>query len=115
MFWNNFVLLCNSKNKTPTSVISGLNISRGSVTHWKSGKVPHHSTLIQIADYFGVSVDYLLKGDDDTAESREKIPNIGGDAEMMSDGTLKRLMDYLKSVGWSDSQIVALLDYIVCK
>ena len=61
MFWNNFVLLCNSKNKTPTSVISELNISRGSVTHWKSGKVPHHNTLIKIADYFNVPVDYLLR------------------------------------------------------
>lgn len=37
------------------------------------------------------------------------------DVEMMSDKTLKRLMDYLKSVGWSDSQIVKLLDYIAEK
>ena len=37
------------------------------------------------------------------------------DVEMMSDGTLKRLMDYLKSVGWSDSEIVKLLDYVAGK
>lgn len=37
------------------------------------------------------------------------------DVEMMSDGTLKRLMDYLKSVGWSDSEIVKLLDYVADK
>ena len=37
------------------------------------------------------------------------------DAEMMSDGTLKRLIDYLKAQGWSDSQIVELLDYIAGK
>ena len=37
------------------------------------------------------------------------------DVEMMSDKTLKRLMDYLKSVGWSDSQIVKLLNYIAEK
>lgn len=55
------------------------------------------------------------RGGEDMAENREKITNIGDDAEMMSDGTLKRLMDYLKSVGWSDSQIVALLDYIAGK
>ena len=41
--------------------------------------------------------------------------NMGDDAEMMSDKTLKRLMDYLKSVGWSDSEIVKLLDYIAEK
>ena len=37
------------------------------------------------------------------------------DVEMMSDATLKRLIEYLKSVGWSDTQIVKLLDYIAGK
>ena len=37
------------------------------------------------------------------------------DAEMMSDATLKRLIEYLRSVGWTDSQIVELLDYIAGK
>lgn len=37
------------------------------------------------------------------------------DVEMMSDKTLKRLMDYLKSIGWSDSDIIKLLDYIAEK
>ena len=39
----------------------------------------------------------------------------GVDAEMMSDGTLKRLLEYLKSIGWSDKQIVELLDYVAGK
>lgn len=39
----------------------------------------------------------------------------GVDVEMMSDTTLKRLIEYLKSIGWSDSEIVALLDYIAGK
>ena len=68
MFWDNFIKLCNQINKSPTSVISDLGISRGSVTHWKSGKVPHHDTLLKIANHFDVTVDYLLgKTDDPTA------------------------------------------------
>lgn len=39
----------------------------------------------------------------------------GGDVEMMSDGTLKRLIEYLESVGWSDKQIVELLRYVAGK
>lgn len=39
----------------------------------------------------------------------------GVDAEMMSDTTLKRLLEYLKSIGWTDSQIVELLAYIAGK
>ena len=41
--------------------------------------------------------------------------NERNDVEMMSDKTLKRLMDYLRSIGWSDSEIVKLLDYIAEK
>ncbi|MBR2907002.1 MAG: hypothetical protein IKC26_03025 [Clostridia bacterium] len=46
---------------------------------------------------------------------REETEKTGGDAEMMSDTTLKRLIEYLKSVGWSDTEIVKLLDYIAGK
>ena len=44
-----------------------------------------------------------------------KTQEKGADAEMMSDKTLKRLMDYLRSIGWSDSEIVKLLDYVAEK
>ena len=67
MFWNNFVSLCNQQNTTPTSVVKDLNISVGSVTHWKNGKVPHHATLKKLADYFGVTVDHLLGNEQPSA------------------------------------------------
>lgn len=68
MFWENLSKLCAENNTSPTSVIVDLQLSRGSVTSWKNGKVPHHSTLLKIADYFNVSVDYLLTG------QKEKAP-----------------------------------------
>lgn len=43
----------------------------------------------------------------------ERFLEMGGDAEVMSNSTLKKLIEYLKSVkGWADSEIVALLEYI---
>ena len=68
MFWDNFVVLCNENDTKPNPVAKQLGLSSGSVTSWKNGKVPHHSTLIKIADYFGVTVDYLLTG------QKEKAP-----------------------------------------
>jgi len=44
-----------------------------------------------------------------------EIGNERTDAEMMSDSTMKKLIEYLHSVGWSDSQIVGLLEYIASK
>ena len=43
-----------------------------------------------------------------------KIQNHEGDdaEEMMSDSTLARLIEYLRSIGWSEKQIVDLLAFI---
>ena len=60
MFWENFYDLCRKEKKSPNGVAKDLGLSSGSITSWKQGKVPHHGTLIKLADYFGVTVDYLL-------------------------------------------------------
>ena len=60
MFWNNLIDLCNKKGTTPTALVNTLKIATGSVTKWKNGAVPRTVTLQKIADYFNVSVDYLL-------------------------------------------------------
>ena len=41
--------------------------------------------------------------------------NERNDVEMMSDGTMARLLEYLKKIGWSDTDIVKLLEYIASK
>lgn len=60
MFWEKLCSLCSERNTTPTKLVTELGLSRGSVTNWKQGKIPHYQTLQKLADYFGVSVDYLL-------------------------------------------------------
>lgn len=59
-FWNRFESLCQENGEKPTPLVKKLGIPAGSVTSWKNGSVPHHGTLLKIADYFGVTVDYLL-------------------------------------------------------
>ena len=60
MFWETFYSLCNNKNTTPSKVVLELKIATGSITKWKNGSNPSGKTLQKIADYFGVTVDYLL-------------------------------------------------------
>lgn len=60
MFWNIFFSLCTEKGRSPNAVAKELSIASGTVTAWKNGKVPHHGTLLKLASYFGVTVDYLL-------------------------------------------------------
>lgn len=47
-----------------------LNVSRQAISKWESGTaVPESEKLIALSNYFGVSVDYLLKDVDTTKEA----------------------------------------------
>lgn len=48
---------------TPYKVSKSTGVSQSSLSDWKLGKVtPKTSTLQKIADYFGVTIDYLMTG-----------------------------------------------------
>ena len=62
----NKVLDLIARNKTTKNkMLIDLNLSRGSFSAWeRRGTIPSGETLTKIADYFGVSVDYLLGNTD---------------------------------------------------
>ncbi len=60
MFWDNLYNLCKNKQISPNSLAKELNFSNAIMTGWKKGSLPNSERLIAIADYFGVSTDYLL-------------------------------------------------------
>ena len=66
MFFDIFEALCKEKGISPTKASEEIGFSRGSVSYWrkqrKEGKEakPDPYTAEKIADYFGVSIDYLL-------------------------------------------------------
>ena len=57
--------------------IPGLNVTKGSISKWKSGAVPRASTLKSIAEYFGVPVTYLTENHGDTIENQNITDNHG--------------------------------------
>ena len=59
VFFDRYSELCNSVGETPNSIAKIIGASSGSVTAWKNGAEPRHSTIVKIANYFGVSVGYL--------------------------------------------------------
>ena len=76
MFWEVYNNLCKEHRKAPTAVLVDLGLSKGSIAKWKEGAVPRGTTLLKIADYFGVTPDYLLG-----KEQKENTP-----AEDLSEG-----------------------------
>lgn len=62
-FYEKYLELCNSVGKSPSKVVLEIGLKKSAVTRWKSGGMPTDATAQKIADYFGVSVDYLLGED----------------------------------------------------
>ena len=105
MFWKNFLILCNERGISPTAVVVELGLSRGSVTSWKEGKMPYQRTLQKLANYFGVTVDYLLGNDATHARvnTNEKKPADDGELSE-AEGAL---LDLFRSVD-EDHQALVL-------
>lgn len=61
MFGAVFKELRQSKNKSQKEMAEIFNISQAAVSNWEAGrKIPEVHTLITIAKFFEVSIDYLL-------------------------------------------------------
>lgn len=82
MFWETFEFLCQQHGSTPTAISQEIGFSNATATKWKKGSIPNGETLQKIADYFDVSVDYLL--------GKEKKPSAPEGTESMGENE-KRL------------------------
>lgn len=61
MFYERLKKLCDERGLALTNVVvNELHMSRGNLSRWKNGNVPKGDTLSTLAEYFGVSTDYLL-------------------------------------------------------
>lgn len=77
MFYDNYIYLCNRIGKTPSAVALEIGITKPTVNRWKNGSKPTDATAQKVAEYFGVSIDYLLR---DGGEA--KAENISGSVIM---------------------------------
>ena len=97
MFWKKFVELCNKISKSPNSVAKELGYSSAIATKWKNGAEPRDATLQKIADYFDVSVDYLLGNE----AKKKDTPN----EDVLNEGE-KMLLELFRSIPEADRHLV---------
>lgn len=76
MFKEQFIKLCNEKGVAPTVVCQSIGLSNAVFSKWGDESIPRRATLQKLADYFGVSVDYLLGN-----AEKEKPSEEGSDGE----------------------------------
>lgn len=63
--YDRFRQILDKKNLTPYQVGKDTEILQSTLSQWKSGRsIPKVDKLIRIADYLGVSLNYLMTGKD---------------------------------------------------
>ena len=65
MFFNRFKALCDEKNIIVYRACTDIGLNRSAVAKWKAGGRPNGTTAAKLADYFGVTTDYLLEQTDE--------------------------------------------------
>ena len=75
MFFNRFKALCDEKGISVYRACTDIGLNRSAVAKWKSGGKPNGTTASRLADYFGVTTDYLLEQTEQRAptESRPAV------------------------------------------
>ncbi|MDR0861980.1 MAG: helix-turn-helix domain-containing protein [Oscillospiraceae bacterium] len=70
-FYDRFIKLCRENNEKATPLLLKLGLSQGNLHKWRNGATVNSDALVTLADYFDVSVDYLL-GRTDNPELNDK-------------------------------------------
>ena len=60
MFFDRLNKLCDEKGISTYKACTDIGLNRAAVAKWKNGSIPNGNTVAKLADYFGVSTDYLL-------------------------------------------------------
>ena len=96
-----FERLCRERGVTPYRVSEATGIRTSSLSGWKAGKfTPKQEKLKKIADYFGVSIEYLMTGEEPEGKGGYYInPDTADMAQQIYENKdLRLLFDVAKDV-----------------
>lgn len=98
-FYEKYVQLCNQIGKSPSAVAIELKLGKPSVSRWKNGSKPRDSSILKVANYFGVSPEWL-KGetDDPSVGIKKERP---ADGEALTDKQMEAV-EFIKSLSDDD-------------
>ncbi len=91
-----FEQLLQKRGVTSYKVAKEAGVTQTALSNWKAGRsTPTTKTLQKIADYFGVTVDYLISGKNDSSEDvRETELSARDERDIAKD--LDRIMNEIK-------------------
>ena len=77
MFYDILIKLCKEHNVKITPLVVSCGGSKSSPINWKNGASPNSDIVIKLAEYFGVSTDYLLLGKEpELSDKQQQLLNL---------------------------------------
>lgn len=96
MFFDNFVRLCEQKGVKPSRALTDAGVPKSAYSYWRAeagignDAKPTNQNAVKLAQYFNVSVDYLLTG-----EQKENPPQ---QPQSEVDAAVERIRKKLESM-----------------
>ncbi len=113
-FWERYHELCMQKNKSANAVASELGFSNATCTKWKNGYEPGSKSIAKIAAYFGVSIEYLLGGDQPSAV--EDVKNSIKNESSLTSAAREALHKKLESMSLDElHEVDQFMDFLLSK
>lgn len=79
MFYDKYLALCVEKGVAPTYAAEAIGMTGSHVTRWKKGSVPLDTTIVKIAQYFGVDPEYFDENNPQKKKIKKAANNGGTD------------------------------------
>lgn len=101
MFVDTVLKLIKEKGITKNKLLLDLGLNKTSFLNWEQrGNVPNGDVVLKIAEYLGVSTDYLLTGKEKEASLDEQLEGIDfalwGEVKELTDGEKKDILAFVK-------------------
>lgn len=106
-FYEKYLELCAKAGKSPSCVALEISLSKTTVNRWKNGGGVTDATALKVANYFGVSPEWLKGETDDPSAGIKKDP-------IPKDGAVspaaQEILDFLDSA--SGEELADVIKYI---
>ena len=105
------LFLMGERNLKPAQITRELSISGSSFTDWKKGKgSPSLEVIVKFADYFNVSLDYIVRGEEFKNPFADNSLEISGNREKQCLKKFRKLTPVLqeKLLVYADGMLAAM-------
>ena len=105
MFFDRLKQLCDDRNISIYKAATAVGLNRAAANKWKGGSIPNGQTVSRLADFFGVTTDYLIGDEKEKAPAETGKGDIDKAKAAFFEGYGDDLSEEEKDELWEDARV----------